>query len=190
MLRLVRLIDALSQWVGKTSGWLIVVLTLFITAEVFSRYVLLEPHAWATDVQIMLYGALIMLGGAFTLSQSAHVRADLIYVALSPRTQATIDIVLYLLFFFPGILALVYAGFHFAEQAWIIGERSSIMADGPPLFPIKATIPVAGVLLTLQGVAEVLRCVVCLKQGEWPSRMVDVREVDVEKLRKIVEESK
>ncbi|QIE55660.1 TRAP transporter small permease subunit [Pikeienuella piscinae] len=190
MLRLVRFIDRLSKWVGRLAGWLIAALTLFITAEVFSRYVLLEPHAWATDVQIMLYGSMIMLGGAFTLSQNAHVRADLIYAALRPRAQASIDLSLYLLFFFPGILALVYAGFFFAEQAWIIGERSSIMADGPPLFPFKATIPVAGFLLTLQGLAEVLRCIMCLINGEWPPRAVDVEEVDVDKLRKIVEESK
>lgn len=190
MLRLVRFIDRLSEWVGKLSGWFIAALTLFITGEVFSRYVLMEPHAWATDVQIMLYGAMIMLGGAFTLSQNGHVRADLIYAIFRPRTQASIDLVLYFLFFFPGILALVYAGYHFAEQAWIIGERSSIMADGPPLFPFKATIPIAGVLLTLQGIAEVLRCIVCLIQGEWPVRVVDVQEVDVEKLRKIVGESK
>lgn len=188
MVRISYAIDRLSAMVGKASGWSIVVLTLFISAEVFSRYVLLRPHAWATDIQTMLYGTLIMLGGAFTLSQNGHVRADLIYAALSSRSQAALDLALYLIFFFPGVLALVYAGFHFAEQAWAINERSSTMAGGPPLFPFKAMIPTAGVLLLLQGFAEVMRCIICLVRGEWPNRVVDVQEVDLEKLKEIVRE--
>lgn len=183
MLSALKPIDRLSEFVGKTAGWSIVVLTLFISAEVFSRYVLRQPHAWATDVQIMLYGTLIMLGGAYTLSRNGHVRADLIYSALSPRRQAAIDLTLYLVFFFPGVLALLYAGFQFTWQSWAIGERSSTVAGGPPLFPFKAMIPAAGLLLTLQGIAEVFRCALCLSRGAWPAKEGDVREVDVEKIK-------
>jgi TRAP-type mannitol/chloroaromatic compound transport system permease small subunit len=138
------------------------------------------------DVSNMLYGALFMLAGAYTLAKRGHVRGDILYGFLSPRAQAGIDLVLYLLFFFPGVIALAWAGIDFFEVSLAQNEHSSIAADGPPIYPFKAMIPVAGAFLLLQGVAEVIRCVVCLKQGGWPAREDDVEEVDVDKLRQMV----
>jgi TRAP-type mannitol/chloroaromatic compound transport system permease small subunit len=163
-----------------------VALTLLITWEVFSRYVLNHPHAWAFDVMIMLYGTLFMMAGAYTLAKNGHVRGDVLYGFFPPRLQAGLDLVLYIAFFIPGIVALAYAGYVYAGESWAINEHSNITADGPPIYPFKTIIPVAGVLLLLQGIVEIVRCVVCLKQGEWPSREADVEEVDVDKLKEMV----
>ncbi|WP_454765439.1 TRAP transporter small permease subunit [Cupriavidus campinensis] len=179
-------IDRISTFVGQAVSWLIVVLTLVISYEVFSRYALGAPHAWVFDVSNMLYGTMFMLAGAYTLAKRGHVRGDILYGFLAPRAQATIDLVLYLLFFFPGVIALAWAGIDFFEVSLAQNEHSSIAADGPPIYPFKAVIPVAGALLLLQGVAEVLRCLVCLKRGRWPAREGDVEEVDVDKLRQMV----
>jgi TRAP-type mannitol/chloroaromatic compound transport system permease small subunit len=179
-------IDRISTFVGQTASWLIVALTLIISYEVFSRYALGTPHAWVFDVSNMLYGALFMLAGAYTLAKRGHVRGDILYGFLSPRAQAGIDLVLYCLFYFPGVIALAWAGIDFFEVSLAQNEHSSIAADGPPIYPFKAMIPVAGAFLLLQGVAEVIRCVVCLKQGRWPAREDDVEEVDVDKLRQMV----
>lgn len=186
MTKLLFAVDRLSETVGKAAGWTIVVLTLLISYEVFSRYALGRHHAWSTDVQLMLYGALFMLGGAYTLSKSGHVRGDIIYGFLRPRAQALIDLTLYICFFFPGVIALAYAGYGFAADSWAIGELSSTTADGPPIYPFKMIIPVAGTLLFLQGVVELVRCVLCLKTGLWPAREPDIEEVDVDKLRELV----
>jgi TRAP-type mannitol/chloroaromatic compound transport system permease small subunit len=186
MQKLLLFIDRMSTWLGHTFAWLIVALTLLITWEVFSRYVLNTPHAWAFDVQMMLYGGLFMMAGAYTLSKNGHVRGDVLYGFFPPRLQATIDLVLYVLFFIPGVIALTYAGYHFAAESWAINEHSSISADGPPIYPFKSVIPVAGGMLLLQGIVEIVRCVICLKQGEWPSREQDVEEVDVDKLKEMV----
>lgn len=179
-------IDKVSTFVGKAGAWLIVALALMIGYEVFSRYVLGEPHAWVFDASNMLYGALFMLAGAYTLAKSGHVRGDILYGFLSPRAQASIDLVLYLAFFFPGVIALAWAGIDFFEVSLAQNEHSSIAADGPPIYPFKAVIPVAGALLLLQGLAEVIRCVVCLRRGHWPRREDDVEEVDVGKLKEMV----
>lgn len=179
-------IDRISTFVGQAASWLIVALTLIISYEVFSRYALGTPHAWVFDVSNMLYGTLFMLAGAYTLAKRGHVRGDILYGFLSPRAQASIDLVLYLLFFFPGVIALAWAGIDFFEVSLAQNEHSSIAADGPPIYPFKATIPIAGAFLLLQGVAEVIRCVVCLKLGHWPAREDDVEEVDVDKLRQMV----
>lgn len=179
-------IDRLSSVVGKTIGWVILLLTALISYEVFSRYALGRAHPWATDVQLMLYGTLFMLGGAYTLSTQGHVRGDIIYGFLPPRGQASIDLALYLLFFFPGVAALAWAGYTFAADAWSIAEHSSITSDGPPLAPFKTVLPLAGALLLLQGFAEVVRCLSCLVDGDWPARGADVQEVDVGKLRRMV----
>jgi TRAP-type mannitol/chloroaromatic compound transport system permease small subunit len=179
-------IDKVSTFVGKAGAWLIVGLALMIGYEVFSRYVLGAPHAWVFDASNMLYGALFMLAGAYTLAKSGHVRGDILYGYLPPRAQAGIDLVLYLAFFFPGVIALAWAGIDFFEVSLAQNEHSSIAADGPPIYPFKAVIPVAGALLLLQGLAEVIRCVVCLKQGHWPRREGDVEEVDVDKLKEMV----
>lgn len=179
-------IDRISTLIGQAASWLIVALTLMISYEVFSRYVLSAPHAWVFDASNMLYGALFMLAGAYTLAKRGHVRGDILYGFLPPRAQATIDLVLYLVFFFPGVIALAWAGIDFFEVSLAQNEHSSIAADGPPIYPFKAVIPVAGALLLLQGVAETIRCVICLKRGHWPMREGDVEEVDVDKLKQMV----
>jgi TRAP-type mannitol/chloroaromatic compound transport system permease small subunit len=179
-------IDKMSTWLGQLFAWLIVALTLMISWEVFSRYALNQPHAWAFDVQIMFYGTLFMMAGAYTLSKNGHVRGDVLYGFFPPRLQAGIDLSLYVVFFIPGVIALTYAGFNFAEDSWKINEHSSISADGPPIYPFKTVIPIAGLMLLLQGIVEIVRCVICLRQGEWPSREQDVEEVDVDKLKEMV----
>jgi len=179
-------IDRISTFVGHLFAWLVVGLTGLIGYEVFSRYVLNNPHAWAFDAQIMLYGTMFMMAGAYTLAKNGHVRGDILYGFLKPRTQAIFDLVLYIVFFIPGVVALAYAGYSFAADSWRILEHSSITADGPPLYPFKTILPIAGVFLLLQGLVEIFRCIVCIKQGEWPSREQDVEEVDVDKLKAMV----
>jgi TRAP-type mannitol/chloroaromatic compound transport system permease small subunit len=172
-------VDAISTWVGKAAAWLIVVLMAVVCIEVFKRYLMNMPTAWIFDANNMLYGTLFMLCGAYTLAQNAHVRGDFLYSSMRPRMQASLDIVLYVVFFLPGIAALIYAGYDYAALSWRIAEHSNVTADGPPVYHFKSVIPIAGALVLLQGVAEVVRCVVCLKTGEWPSRLKDVAETDV-----------
>ena len=186
MQKLLLRVDKVSTFVGHFFSWLIIGLTLLITWEVFSRYVLNRPHAWAFDVMIMLYGTLFMMAGAYTLAKNGHVRGDVLYGFLAPRTQATIDLVLYVIFFVPGVIALTYAGYFYAAESWAINEHSNITADGPPIYPFKTVIPVAGAVLLLQGIVEIVRCIICLRQGQWPSREEDVEEVDVDKLKEMV----
>jgi TRAP-type mannitol/chloroaromatic compound transport system permease small subunit len=172
-------IDGISTWVGKLAAWLIVALMTVVCIEVFKRYFLNAPTAWIFDAENMLYGTLFMLAGAYTLAQNAHVRGDFLYSSMRPRTQAWLDLLLYLVFFIPGIAALIYAGYHYAGDSWRITEHSNVTADGPPVYPFKTVIPIAGAMVMLQGVAEIVRCIVCLKTGEWPSRLKDVSEIDV-----------
>jgi len=186
MQRLLLFVDRLSTWLGQAFAWLILALTALISWEVFSRYVLGTPHAWSFDVQIMLYGTLFMMAGAYTLSKNGHVRGDVLYGFFPPRLQAGFDLVLYVVFFIPGVVALAYAGYTFAQESWAINEHSSITADGPPIYPFKTVIPIAGAILLLQGLVEIVRCVLCLQRGNWPSRSEDVEEVDVEKLKEMV----
>ena len=186
MQKLLLFIDKVSTFVGRAFSWLIVLLTLFISWEVFSRYALDRPHAWAFDAMIMMYGTLFMMAGAYTLSQNGHVRGDVLYGFFRPRTQATIDLILYVVFFIPGIIALTYAGYYYAADSWAINEHSNITSEGPPIYPFKTVIPVAGAFVLLQGIVEIVRCVICLKTGDWPSREEDVVEVDVDKLKDMV----
>jgi TRAP-type mannitol/chloroaromatic compound transport system permease small subunit len=179
-------IDKLSTYVGQLFAWLIVALTFMITWEVFSRYVLDNPHAWAFDVMSMMYGSLFMMAGAYTLSKNGHVRGDVLYGFFPPRLQAGLDLALYFLFFIPGVVALAWAGYNYAAESWAINEHSNITANGPPVYPFKTIIPIAGAFLLLQGLVEIVRCIVCLQQGEWPKRGEDVEEVDVEKLKEMV----
>ncbi|MGJ4926009.1 TRAP transporter small permease subunit [Bradyrhizobium sp. HKCCYLS2038] len=172
-------IDGISTWVGKLAAWLIIALMLVVCAEVFKRYIMNMPTAWIFDLTNMLYGSLFMLGGAYTLAQNAHVRGDFLYSSMRPRTQAALDLVLYVVFFLPGIAALIYAGYFYAADSWRIAEHSNVTADGPPVYHFKTIIPIAGALVMLQGLAEVVRAAVCLKTGEWPSRLKDVAEMDV-----------
>ena len=172
-------VDRFSAWSGKAFGWLIVVLMLVVCVEVFKRYILNAPTAWIFDLNSMLYGTLFMMCGAYALSQNAHVRGDFLYSSMRPRTQAAFDLALYFLFFMPGILALMYAGQDFALLSWRINEHSNVTADGPPVYQFKAVIPIAGFLVMMQGVAEIVRCVLCLRTGVWPERLRDVEEIDI-----------
>ena len=181
-MRILLAIDRLSTWVGRAFAWLLVVLTALIVWEVGSRYVFGTPHAWTFDAQAMAYGTLFMMAGAYTLATSGHVRGDVLYGFLSPRAQASIDLVLYLAFFVPGVVALVWAGYEFAGESWAIREHSSVMAEGPPIYPFKTIIPVAGAILLVQGAAEIARCVLCLRDGRWPPRADEVSEVDAEEV--------
>jgi TRAP-type mannitol/chloroaromatic compound transport system permease small subunit len=179
-------IDKVSTWIGQFFSWLIVALTFLISWEVFSRYVLDNPHPWAFDVMSMMYGSLFMMAGAYTLSKNGHVRGDVLYGFFPPRLQAWLDLALYILFFIPGVVALAWAGYGFAAESWAINEHSNITANGPPVYPFKTILPIAGAFLLLQGLVEIVRCIVCIKQGEWPKRGEDVDEVDVEKLKEMV----
>jgi TRAP-type mannitol/chloroaromatic compound transport system permease small subunit len=186
MQKLLLTIDKISTFVGQAFSWLIVALTLMISWEVFSRYALDHPHSWAFDVMIIMYGTLFMMAGAYTLAKAGHVRGDVLYGFFRPRTQATIDLILFILFFIPGVFALTYAGYYYAAESWAIRETSNITAEGPPIYPFKTMLPLAGAFLLLQGIVEIIRCVICIQQGEWPSRAEDVEEVDVDKLKEMV----
>jgi len=178
-------VDRLSTFIGKLFAWLVVALTALITWEVFSRYALNKPHAWVLDAQIMLYGTLFMTAGAYTLSKNGHVRGDVLYGFFQPRTQATVDLVLYIVFFLPGIVALTWAGWSYANESLAIREQT-FSAEPLPLYPFKYVIPLAGAVLLLQGIVEIARCVICLREGAWPRRLDDVEEVDVDKLKEMV----
>jgi TRAP-type mannitol/chloroaromatic compound transport system permease small subunit len=173
------LADRISTWTGKAAAWLIIMLMLAVCIEVIKRYVLNAPDAWIYDVNNMMYGTLFMMCGAYTLSQDAHVRGDFLYGTMRPRTQASFDLALYILFFLPGIAALIYAGWDYAGDSWRMAEHSNTSSDGPPVYHFKTVIPIAGALVMLQGLAEIIRCVVCLKTGSWPERLKDVEEIDV-----------
>jgi len=171
-------VDRLSTFVGKAFAWLIVALMLMVVIEVFKRYAMNAPTAWVFDASNMMYGTLFMMCGAYTLSQNGHVRGDFFYGSAKPRTQATLDLVLYILFFIPGVIALTWAGWTYAVDSLAIREQT-FNADPLPLYPFKAVIPVAGAIVLLQGLAEIARCVICLKTGAWPERIKDAEEIDV-----------
>ena len=185
MQKLMLFVDKASTFVGHAFGWLIVALTALISWEVFSRYALNTPHAWVLDAQIMLYGTLFMMAGAYTLSKNGHVRGDVLYGFFAPRTQATLDLILYFIFFLPGIVALTWAGWNFASESAAIRE-STFSATPLPVYPFKFGIPLAGGMLLLQGIVEIVRCIQCIRDGVWPSREHDVEEVDVDKLKAMV----
>jgi TRAP-type mannitol/chloroaromatic compound transport system permease small subunit len=178
-LRFIRAVDQISYWSGKAASWLIVVLTFVVSIEVFKRYILNAPTAWIFDLNNMLYGSLFMLCGAYTLALAGHVRADFVYIYMKPRGQASLDLILYLLFFIPCMIGLIYAGTDFAADSWRIGEHSTVTAEGPPVYQFKTVIPVAGVLVMLQGLAEIVRCIRTIRTGQWPVRLEDVEEIDV-----------
>jgi TRAP-type mannitol/chloroaromatic compound transport system permease small subunit len=171
--------DRISTWAGKAAAWLIIMLMLAVCIEVFKRYFLNAPDAWIYDVNNMMYGTLFMICGAYALSQDAHVRGDFLYGSMRPRTQASLDLALYILFFIPGIAALIYAGYEYAGDSWRINEHSNVTSNGPPVYYFKTVIPIAGALVMLQGLAEIVRCIICLKTGHWPDRLKDVEEIDV-----------
>ena len=171
-------IDQLSTWVGKAFAWLILVLTLGVSYEVLVRYVFRAPTTWAFDFAYINYGAMFLMAGAYTLCRNGHVRADVIYRFLAPRTQASLDLALYILFFLPAVAALVYSGWNYASTSVRFREVSIFSPAGVPVFPLKALIPVTGALLMLQGVAEIIRCMICIREGVWPQRLQDVEETE------------
>lgn len=171
-------IDGISTWIGKTFSWCILLLTFVVCFEVFMRYALNSPTSWAYDTSYILYGTLFVMCGAYLLSRNGHVRGDFLYRTWSPRTQAAVDLVLYITCFFPAALTLIYSGYGFARMSWMMNEHSSFTPDGPPIYPFKTLIPVAGALLLLQGIAEATRCVLCLRTGRWPQRLHDVEELE------------
>jgi len=176
--RLLHTADSISTWVGKAFAWLIVALMLLVCAEVFKRYALNAPTAWIFDANNMLYGTLFMMGGAYTLAQDGHVRGDFLYGSMKPRIQASLDLALYFLFFLPGICALTWAGWTYFNDSWSIHEQT-FNADPIPLYPFKFVIPLAGAIVLMQGIAEMIRCVVCIKTGAWTPRLKDAEEADV-----------
>ncbi len=176
--RLLLPVDRVSTLVGQFFAWTILLLTLAVSYEVFSRYALGAPTDWAFDASYILYGLLFIMAGAYALSRNAHVRGDFLYRSWRPRRQALMDLVLYFLFFFPGIIAFIYSGYGFAAQSWFTHEHSAYSPSGPPIYHYKTVIPVTGVLLLLQGIVEVARCLVCLRTGEWPQRLHDVEELE------------
>jgi TRAP-type mannitol/chloroaromatic compound transport system permease small subunit len=171
-------IDSLSAWIGKAFAWLILILMFGVSYEVFVRYVLRAPTTWAFDFSYITYGALFLMAGAYTLSRNGHVRADVLYRLWPARVQGTVDLILYLLFFFPGILAFIWAGWNFARMSVMFRELSIFSPAGIPVFPLKALIPITGVVLFLQGVAETIRCIICIRDGRWPQRLQDVEEME------------
>ena len=178
MQQLLHTADSISTWVGKAFAWLIVGLMLMVVVEVFKRYALNSPTAWIFDASNMMYGTLFMMGGAYTLSQDGHVRGDFFYGSAQPRTQAWLDLVLYVLFFIPGVIALTWAGWSYAADSWAIREHT-FNADPLPLYPFKSVIPLAGLVVLMQGLSEILRCVVCIRTGAWTPRLKDANEIDV-----------
>ncbi len=178
MTRILHFIDSLSAWSGKAFAWCIVILTFSTCYEVFVRYILNSPTTWAFDMSVQMYGALFMMSGAYALSQGAHVRGDVLYRLLSNKTQATIDLVLYILFLAPGAAALIYYGYGFAEDSWFYKEVSWSSPARIQIYFFKSLIPISGTLLFLQGVAEATRCVICIRTGEWPARLHDVQETE------------
>jgi len=175
----IRFADGLSAWFGKAFGWLIILMTFGMSYEVLVRYLFNSPTPWALDISFIMYGTLFMMGGAYTLSRGGHVRGDFIYRLWSDRSQAKVDLTLYFLFFFPGILALVFAGWKYASRSWGYAEVSVNSPAGIPIYQFKTVIVAAGLLLIIQGVAQVFRCIICIREGKWPPVASDVEETEI-----------
>lgn len=178
MTKFVYAIESLSNWVGKAFGWCILILTLSVTYEVFVRYVLNKPTVWAFDMMIQMYGALFLMAGAYALAQDSHVRGDVLYRLFPVRMQAFLDFILYLLFFFPGIIALAWYGAEIASDSWGYKEVSWNSPARIQIYFFKTLIPLAGALLFLQGLAEIARCWKAMRTGVWMERLDDVRETE------------
>ena len=178
MIGFISFADRLSAWFGKTFGWLIILMTLGMSYEVFVRYALNRPTSWSLDVSFIMYGTLFMMGGAYTLSRGGHVRGDFLYRLWSARTQARVDFVLYLFFFFPGVLALIVTGWKYSARSWGYGEVSVNSPAGIPIFQFKSVLVAAGLLLFIQGIAQLCRCILCMREGYWRVAEEDVVETD------------
>ncbi|MGE4219570.1 MAG: TRAP transporter small permease subunit [Alphaproteobacteria bacterium] len=178
-MKLLLMIDRLNAWVGKSFAWCILIMTFGVSYEVLVRYMFRAPTTWAFDVSYIMYGTLFMMAGAYTLSRNGHVRGDVLYRLWAPRTQAKVELVLYILFFFPGMLALLYAGAGYAADSWRYNEVSINSPSGIPIYQLKTVIPVAAFFMLLQGIAQVIRCIVCIRTGTWPQQLHDVEETEV-----------
>ena len=183
-------IDQLSKSVGHAFAWCIVILTLGTSYEVFVRYVLDDPTSWAFDMSYILYGGLFLMSGAYALSRGAHVRGDIFYRLMPKRVQASVELVLYIFFFYPGVIALMYSGWSYGMDSMRIGEVSVNSPIGVPIWQLKLVIPAAGALLALQGLAEMLRCIICIRTGEWPERLHDVEEMETAVLHQVQDEKR
>ena len=171
-------VDRITAWVGKAFAWCIMIMTFGVGYEVFVRYVLRDPTSWAFDLSYMMYGALFMMAGAYTLSRDGHVRGDVFYRLWKPKTQALVECILYFIFFFPGVIALILAGWKYAGRSWRFLEVSVMSPANVPIFQFKTIIPIAGALLLIQGIAQVCRCIICMRTGEWPAHLEDVEEME------------
>lgn len=178
MLSIIHAIESLNIWIGRAFGWCILILTLSVAYEVFVRYVLNAPTVWAFDMMIQMYGALFLMAGAYALAQDTHVRADVVYRLIPVKWQARIDFVLYFIFFFPGMLALVYYGAEIASDSWRYKEVSWNSPARIQIYFFKTLIPIAGTMLIVQGTSECMRCIIAMKTGEWPARMEDAKETE------------
>ena len=178
MRRYIGFADNLSAWFGKAFAWLIIVMTVGMSYEFLVRYMFNSPTPWALDISFIMYGSLFMMGGAYTLSRGGHVRGDFLYRLWSDRTQAKMDLTLYILFFFPGILALVFTGWKYASRSWGYAEVSVNSPAGIPIYQFKSVIVAAGILLLIQGLAQVFRCIICIREGQWPPIASDVEETE------------
>ena len=178
MISYIRFADRMSAWFGKAFAWTILIMTFGVSYEVFVRYVLRAPTSWAFDVSYIMYGTLFMMGGAYTLSRGGHVRGDFIYRQWLPRTQAKVELVLFFLFFFPGVLALIFSGYKYAARSWSYMEVSVNSPAGIPIFQFKTVIIAAGILLLMQGIAQVFRCILCIRTGQWMAAESDVEETE------------
>jgi len=190
MIGFIRLADSLSAWFGKAFAWLIVLMAVGTGYEVFVRYVLNSPTAWALDVSFIMYGTLFMMGGAYTLSRGGHVRGDFLYRLWQPRTQAKVDLFLYLIFFFPGVFALIFTGWKYSSRSWGYTEVSVNSPAGIPIFQFKTVMVAAGILLFIQGIAQIMRCIHCIRTNEWLAAEEDVMETEDLLLKKAQEEGK
>lgn len=183
MIRYIAFADSLSAWFGKAFAWLIILMTFGVSYEVVVRYIFNAPTPWAFDLSFIMYGSLFMMAGAYTLSRNGHVRGDFIYRLWKPRTQAIVELVLYVLFFFPGIIALVVTGWKYAARSWSYGEVSINSPAGIPIYQFKTVIAAAGLLLLIQGIAQVFRCILCMREGYWRQSDEDVVELDEQLLK-------
>jgi TRAP-type mannitol/chloroaromatic compound transport system permease small subunit len=176
--KFITFIDQITTWVGKAFGWCLMIMTFGMAYEVFVRYLLRNPTPWAFDFSYMMYGTLFMMAGAYTLSRDGHVRGDVIYRLWSPKTQAIVELILYIVFFFPGILALILAGWEYAGESWFYKEVSVFSPANVPIFQFKMIMPIAAMLCFIQGIAQVCRCIICMRTGQWPAHLEDVEEME------------
>lgn len=178
MIGFITFADKLSAWFGKAFGWLIVLMTFGVSYEVVVRYIFNSPTPWSLDVSFIMYGTLFMVGGAYTLSRNGHVRGDFLYRLWKPQTQAKLDLLLYILFFFPGVTALVLSGWKYSSRSWSYTEVSVNSPAGIPIFQFKSIIVLAGILLFIQGIAQIFRCILCIREGYWRQAEEDVVETE------------